>query len=152
MFSWVIFYVILYRYFKKGRLLHKMENQYITARKCTYYIKKESLPLFQILSINQSINQSISQSINQSYILILNTKNNKFTTVLQKQSSIGGVLRICSKFTRKYPCWSVISIKLQSNFIEITLRHGSATVNLLHFLRTAFYKSTHGGLLLVLTL
>ena len=32
-----------------------------------------------------------------------------------------GVLKICSKLTGEHPCRSVISIKLQSNFIEITL-------------------------------
>ena len=35
-----------------------------------------------------------------------------------------GVLEICSKFTGEHPCQKVISIKLQSNFIEITLRDG----------------------------
>ena len=30
----------------------------------------------------------------------------------------------CSKFTGEHPCRSAISIKLQSNFIEISLRHG----------------------------
>ena len=30
----------------------------------------------------------------------------------------------CSKFTEEHPCRSVILIKLQSSFIEITLRHG----------------------------
>ena len=35
-----------------------------------------------------------------------------------------GVLKICSKFTGEHPCPSVISIKFQSNFIEITFRHG----------------------------
>ena len=30
-----------------------------------------------------------------------------------------GVLKICSKFGREQPCRSMISIKLQSNFIEI---------------------------------
>ena len=34
---------------------------------------------------------------------------------------------------REHPCQSVISIKLQSSFIEITLRHGCSPVNLLHF-------------------
>ena len=34
-----------------------------------------------------------------------------------------GILNICSKFTSEQPCRSVISIKLQSNVIEITLRH-----------------------------
>ena len=43
-----------------------------------------------------------------------------------------GVLKICSKFTAEHPCRSAISITLQSNFIEITLRHGCSPVNLLH--------------------
>ena len=50
-----------------------------------------------------------------------------------------GVLKICSKFTGEHACRSVISIKVQSNFIEITLRHMCSPVNLLHihlFLRT----------------
>ena len=57
------------------------------------------------------------------------------------------VLKICSKFTGEYPCRSVISIKLHSNFIEISLRHG-CSVNLLHILRTPFLKNTSGWLLL----
>ena len=43
-----------------------------------------------------------------------------------------GVPKMCSKFTGEHSCRSAISIKLQSNFIEITLRHGCAPVNLLH--------------------
>ena len=35
-----------------------------------------------------------------------------------------GVLKICSKFTGEHPCRSATSIRLQSNFIEIILRHG----------------------------
>ena len=57
-------------------------------------------------------------------------------------------LEICSKFTGEHPCRSVISIKLQSNVIEITLRHGCSLVILLHIFRTPFYKNTYGGLLL----
>ena len=34
-----------------------------------------------------------------------------------------GVLKICSRFKGEHPCRIVISIKLQGNFIEITLRH-----------------------------
>ena len=49
-------------------------------------------------------------------------------------------LKIYSEFTREHPCQSVISIKLQSNFIEITLRHGCSPVNLLHILRTSFLR------------
>ena len=44
--------------------------------------------------------------------------------------------------------WISISIKLQSNFIEITLRHGRSPVNLLHIFRTPFPKNNPGRLLL----
>ena len=43
---------------------------------------------------------------------------------------------------------SVISMKLQSNFIEITLRHGCSPVNLQHIFRTPFPKNNSGRLLL----
>ena len=59
-----------------------------------------------------------------------------------------GVLKICSKFTGERACRSVISIKLQSNFIEIALRHGCSPVNLLHIFRTPITKNTSGRLLL----
>ena len=58
------------------------------------------------------------------------------------------VLKICSKVTGEQPCQSVISIKLQNNFIEITLQHVCSPVNLLHIFRTLFHKNTYGGLLL----
>ena len=59
-----------------------------------------------------------------------------------------GVLKICSKFTGEHPCQSVISIKLLCNFIEITLRHGCSSVNLLHIFRTLFPKNASEWLLL----
>ena len=43
---------------------------------------------------------------------------------------------------------SVISIKLQGNFIEITLRHGGSPVNVMHIFRTLFPKKICGRLLL----
>ena len=58
-----------------------------------------------------------------------------------------GVLKICIKFTGEHPCRSVISIKLQSNFIEIALWHG-CSVNLLHIFRTPFHRNTSRWLLL----
>ena len=58
------------------------------------------------------------------------------------------VLKICSKFTGEHPRRSVISIKLPSSFIEITLRHGWSPVNLLHVFRKPFVKNTSGRLLL----
>ena len=59
-----------------------------------------------------------------------------------------GVLKICSKFTREHPCRSTISIKFQSNFIEITLRHRCSLVTLLHIFRTPFLNNAFGWLLL----
>ena len=59
-----------------------------------------------------------------------------------------GVLKICSKFTGEHPSRSVISTKLQSNFIGITLQHGCSPVNLLHIFGTPFTKNTSGWLLL----
>ena len=61
---------------------------------------------------------------------------------------VKGVLKICSKVTGEHPCRSVILIKFQSNFIEITLRDGCSPVNLLHIFRTHFSKNTSGWLLL----
>ena len=61
-----------------------------------------------------------------------------------------GILKIYSKFTGKHLCRSAISIELQSNFIEITLRHGFSPVNLLHIFRTPFPNKTPGLLLLTL--
>ena len=53
-----------------------------------------------------------------------------------------------SIFTEEQLCRSAISIKLQSNFIEIALRRGCSPVDLLHIFRTRFYKNTYGGMLL----
>ena len=46
------------------------------------------------------------------------------------------VLKICSIFTGKHQSRGVISAKLQSNFIEIALRHECSPVTLLHSFRT----------------
>ena len=70
-----------------------------------------------------------------------------------KKQPYGGVLRkrcseICSKFTGEHPCQSVVSVKLQSNFIEMSLWHGYSPVIWLHIFRTPFAKNTSGRLLL----
>ena len=59
-----------------------------------------------------------------------------------------GVLKICSKFTGEHSCPSVISIKLQSNFVEIALWYRCSLVNLLYNFRTLFLKNASGWLLL----
>ena len=66
---------------------------------------------------------------------------------VQRCSYRKGVLKIYSKLTGEHPCWSMISIKLLCNFIEITIRHGCSPVTLLHIFRTAFLKNTSEWLL-----
>ena len=56
-----------------------------------------------------------------------------------------GVPKICIKFTGENPCRSVISIELQSNFIEITLLHGCSPLNLLHLFGTPFLGTLLDG-------
>ena len=58
------------------------------------------------------------------------------------------VLKRYRKFTGDHSWRSSISIKFQSNFIEIPLPHRCSPVNLLHIFRTSFPKKTSGGLLL----
>ena len=76
------------------------------------------------------------------------------TRKLQKKPASGDFSKRCSKISIKctggHPCWSVISIKLLCNFIEIALPHEFSTVNFLDIFRTAFYNNTFGGLLLKL--
>ena len=66
----------------------------------------------------------------------------------QRCSQERGVLKTCSKFTGEHSCRSAISIKLESNFTEMTLRHGCSPINLLHIFRTSFPRNTSGQLLL----
>ena len=58
-----------------------------------------------------------------------------------------GIPKICSNFTGEHPCRSAISVKLQSNYNEITKRYGCSPENLQHILRALFSKNTPGGLL-----
>ena len=67
--------------------------------------------------------------------------NNPFRSSHPEVFRRKGVLKIYSKFTRENTCRSVISIKSQSNFIEIILRHGFSPVNLLHIFRAPFLKN-----------
>ena len=58
------------------------------------------------------------------------------------------VLKLGVKFTGEYSSRSAISIKMQSNFFEIALRHGCSLTNLLHAFRTPYSKNTFGWFLL----
>ena len=96
----------------------------------------------------------IDLSLPQSWWLTLALSRhliNIFATTSSSHSEMflgKGVLKVSSKFTGEHSCRSVISIKLQSNFTEITLRHGCSPINLLHIFRTPFPKNTSWWLLL----
>ena len=75
-------------------------------------------------------------------------KTNNFVQQRSKPPEVflrKGVLKMWSKFTGEHPCRSVTSVKLQSNFIEITLRHGCSPVNLLRIFRTPFPRKPLGS-------
>ena len=59
-----------------------------------------------------------------------------------------GVLKICWKFTGEHPCRNAISVELQSNIIEIALRHGCSPVKLLYIFRTPSLNNISERLLL----
>ena len=73
------------------------------------------------------------------------------TLQIQKQSPIGVLQKLCSANMQQIyrrTCESVISLKLRTNLIEITLPYGCSPVNLLHICRTAVLTNTYGVLLL----
>ena len=70
--------------------------------------------------------------------------NEQTAEAAQQKCSLGkGVLKICSTHMP-----NVISIKMLSNVIEITLPYGCSPVKLLHIFKTPFPKNTSGGMLL----
>ena len=88
------------------------------------------------------------------YVLYMETLNFKIiklmnTRILRSSHPevflIKDILKICSKFTLEHPCRSVTSIKLQSNFIKITLRLKCSPVNLLHIFRNLSQETPLDG-------
>ena len=80
-----------------------------------------------------------------------------FSKVMQKQPSRGALRKRCFENIQQIysrtpmPKSDFNKVALQSNFIEITLRHGCSSVNLLRIFRTPFTKNTPGRLLLAMT-
>ena len=74
----------------------------------------------------------------------------------QKQPSRGVLRKRCSENIQQnyriapMPKWD-FNKKLQSNFIEISVRHGRSPVNLLHIFRTTFPENISGRLLMYKT-
>ena len=61
-----------------------------------------------------------------------------------------GILKICRKFTGEHLRQSVISIKLESIFIGITLRHWVHFYKFAAYFRSPFLQNTAERLLLIL--
>ena len=59
-----------------------------------------------------------------------------------------GVLKIYSLFSGEHPRQSVISVKLGSNFTEITVQQRYTPVNFLYIVRTPLYRSSRPKLFL----
>ena len=115
------------------------------------YMIGDQIPLFLPLDCHfTSFNNRFSSQHLIILIFILSTLNK----VILKQPSLvflqKGLLKICSKYTVENPCRIAISVRLQSNCIEITLGHGCSSVNLLHIFRAPFPKNIYEGLLLVI--
>ena len=112
------------------------------------YIKSTFFKRFSFCSLQQNfLKNEVVTSNTPLFVtcLFCNTRSSRPEVFLVK-----GCLKICSKFTREHSCQSAISIKLQSNFIEIALWHRCSSVNLLHIFRTPFLKETSRWLLLSL--
>ena len=134
---------------------------------CNFYRKAPVLSLFLTLLLKETpklvFSYEICEIFKDTYFekqlwtttsdnaLMKNSKGQSKHCKDQKQYSVGVLmkrfLKICYKFTGQHPC-RVISIKLQSNFIEITFRRGCSPVDLQHIFRTPFYKNTYGRVLL----
>ena len=111
------------------------------------------------LKIKVNFNWNFFLELEQSFIKMKSklTPSNKTFRNLLKQPSRGVLRKRYSEsmqqiYRRAHTCRSAISVKLQSNFIEITRRYGCSPVNLLHISRIPFFKNTSGSLLLNLPL
>ena len=109
----------------------------------TEIIKKLASCVFLVWNQNPYELVEYFFSNEKSHIIIKMVRSSLLEVFLGKD-----VLKICSKFTREHLCRSVISIKLQSNFIEIALQHGCFPLSFLHIFRSAFCKNTSEVLLL----
>ena len=82
------------------------------------------------------------------FLVPVNIENDDNLILIQKELSVVVLIESCSKnmqqIYRGRPMPKCFSIKLQSDFIEITLRHGCSPVYLLHIFRTRATKNTSG--------
>ena len=128
-----------------------MLNRNFIKHKVFKYIQNQ---IFKVSFDRQSFCTSVSFVFFRSVFCICHG----FTTIGKYRSSPRegflekGSLKACSKVTGEHPCRSLISIKLQSIFIEITLRCWCSFVNLLHIFRSPFHEKISAGLFLKISI
>ena len=105
--------------------------------------------LHQLTKLSRCLQWYFLSTAGTNYVELQNyLKGSTFRSSRREVLLKEGVLKLCSIFTGERTYRSVISIKLLSNFIEITLWHGCSPVHLLHIFRAPFSKNTSGRLLL----
>ena len=100
----------------------------------------------RLMFINEKCT-NLNVVVNSGWFTKNNNRKRKSRSSYPEVFLVKGVLKMCSKFTVEHSCRSTISIKLQSNVIEIPLQHGCSPVNVLHILRMAFTMKTSEWLL-----
>ena len=120
-----------------------------SIRKCfVWFYKEQKLRNALQFLLDFQMNCSCMKPSNYYYFIYSNDEKKTFRSSPPEALLRKCVLKTCRKFTGKHLCRSVISMKLQSNFIEITLRHECSPENLLYAFRTPFPKNSSAGLLL----
>ena len=149
-------------FMKKVFLKFLQNSQENTCARVSFFIKKEALvqvfsyEFFKIFK-NTLFHRTplvAASDRRKHWTPFVDTRTILVRTVSNDRSSppevfLGkGVLKIYRKFAGENPCRSVISIKLQNNFIEITFKHGCSLVNLLYIFRTPLLRNSSGRMLL----
>ena len=149
-------------FMKKVFLKFLQNSQENTCARVSFFIKKEALvqvfshEFFKIFK-NTLFHRTplvAASDRRKHWTPFVDTRTILVRTVSNDRSSppevfLGkGVLKMYRKFAGENPCRSVISIKLQNNFIEITFKHGCSLVNLLYIFRTPLLRNSSGRMLL----
>ena len=131
--------------------MQKLSNTEAESKKSVTFIKKRELVNFQYNRLNGFWPRFVLKQDSEWILGWFWYCNILWKTACNLQIHIYRSNRpevFLGKFTGEHPFWSAISIKLQSSFIKITLRHGYSPVNLLYIFGTPFPKNTYGWLLL----
>ena len=130
--------------------VEKLTNhEWLQNKRCPFMAEGQTL--YFLFNKSQTPMYSQIFTLDDAYFCNKRFRSRHLEVFLEKRCS-ENVQPWCSIFTGEHPCRSVISIKLQSSFIELALRHVCSPVNSLHIFRTPFPKNACGWLLLEIAL